>query len=187
MSVSMCGYLLHTSYAKWQFNPDIGFLKKIKPVQEVPFPALTICPQTKAQKTLTSFESNYRRYFEDGEVHGDSYIESKYFEYLLHVCDPQLLNNFNLNVSLLTNGSELVPHLRNILTDLDYSLMFCKWRDNYVDCSDIFNEIITDQGICFSFNMLHHQELFNGEMCESFEVLGFRNYFCLFTFKSQGL
>lgn len=161
ISMVLCGYVLYTTYVKWQFQPDIGFTKKIKTVQSIPFPTLTICPQTKAQKSLFSFEHCYRRRFEKTEQHGSSFIESAYFESLLHACDPQLLKFLNLNESVLGENFEIVPILQKLLYTVDDTMMFCKWRDNLVNCSKFFNEIITDQGICFSFNMLDYKNLFH--------------------------
>lgn len=163
-SIGMCGYLLHTSYAKWQYKPDIGLTRKTRPVQEIPYPTVTICPITKVSRTLTNFELTYRRYFEDDEVHGESYVNSEYFEYLLHVCDPQLLNNFKFNYSLLPEEDTLMAQLEEILYTLDDSMMFCKWRESYVDCDEIFTAVLTDQGNCFSFNNLLPEEIFNEDM-----------------------
>lgn len=147
---------------KWQFRPDIGFTKKLTPVQTIPFPTLTICPQTKAKKSLVSFEHCFRRRFEKTEVHGKSYDESIFFESLLHVCDPQLLKHFTFDDVILNGSSEIVEELKKTLYSLDDSMMFCKWRDSLVRCSKFFNEILTDQGICFSFNMLDYKEMFRG-------------------------
>lgn len=33
-----------------------------KPIQTLPFPAITICPETKAQKTVLSFTEAYQTY-----------------------------------------------------------------------------------------------------------------------------
>lgn len=160
ISIILCGCVLYTTYVKWQFHPDIGFTKNIKPVQSIPFPTLTICPQTKAKKSLVSFEHCYRRRFEKIEQHGDSYSESVYFETLLHACDPQLMKYLMLNRSVHSSDYEMVPELRDMLYTIDDSMMFCKWRDNLVNCSRFFKEIFTDQGICFSFNMLDYKDLF---------------------------
>lgn len=161
----MCSVLLHTTYSKWQYKPDIGFTKNLRPVQEIPFPALTICPMTKAKKTLTNFEFNYRQFFENDEVLGESFIESKYFEYLLHVCDPQLMKSFNFTKSIIhDNGDEFLIHLEELLYSLDESMFLCKWRDKYEGCDKIFNEVITDQGVCFTFNTLDHNALFRDGM-----------------------
>jgi acid-sensing ion channel, other len=129
-------------------------------VQSIPFPSITICPQTKAKKSLTSFEYSYRQRFEEQIVHGDSLMESIYFETLLHVCDPQLAKYHIMNYSVLNDNYKLVPELEKMLYSVDDTILLCKWRESLVDCSEFYNEVITDQGKCFSFNMMNHQELF---------------------------
>lgn len=133
-------------------------------MQSIPFPTITICPQTKSKKSFASFEHYYRRYFENTESHGKSYTESIFFETLLHVCDPQLVTHLHFNLSIIDNSDKLVPQLKRMLYTLDDSFMMCKWRHENVDCGELFNQIITDQGICFAFNMLDHQELFQEKM-----------------------
>lgn len=96
-------------------------------------------------------------------AHGFSYMESVYFETLLHVCDPQLVLPF-INNSVLRDDYELVNELRRMLYTIDDTFFLCKWRERLVDGCRLFNEIITDQGVCFSFNMLDHSELFQEGM-----------------------
>lgn len=164
ISFLLCSYVLYTTFVKWQYEPEIGSMRKPRPVQTIPFPTVTICPQTKTKKSFTSFENSYRRRFEDEEIHGSSYMESIYFETLLHVCDPQLVKYHTMNYSVLSEDYNLVPELQNMLYTVDDAIMLCKWRESLEDCSQLFNDVFTDQGVCFSFNMLDHNELFNDDM-----------------------
>lgn len=162
-SFVLCGYVLSLTFIKWQYSPTLGFYKKLAAVQSIPFPTLTVCPLTKVRKSLTRFEHSFRQRYEKVERHGESYNESLYFEALLHACDPQLLKYLDMNESVLESDMDLVVMLQKILYSHDDSMMLCKWRDNMTKCSELFNKILTDQGICFSFNMLDHQQLFNND------------------------
>lgn len=49
------------------------------------------------------------------------------------------------------------PTLNDVLQD-------CSWRRYSRPCSELFNEVLTDDGICFSFNLLNASELYNEAM-----------------------
>lgn len=48
------------TYVKWQHSPVIvSFAKSPTPIGNIPFPAITICPETKAKQTLFNFTQFY--------------------------------------------------------------------------------------------------------------------------------
>lgn len=48
-STIACGFLIYNVYEKWVGTPVIvSFAEKSTPIWEIPFPAVTICPETKA-------------------------------------------------------------------------------------------------------------------------------------------
>lgn len=54
-------------YSKWQMSPVIvSFAEKYTRVSEIPFPAVTICPETKARSSLLNFTHLYNRWTKDG-------------------------------------------------------------------------------------------------------------------------
>lgn len=60
MALILCGKLIHNVYTKWDQSPVIvSFAEKSTPVWEIPFPAVTICPETKAKVELLNFTSAY--------------------------------------------------------------------------------------------------------------------------------
>lgn len=40
-------------------------------------------------------------------------------------------------------------------------LLFCRFRNRIIDCTDLFKEVITDDGICYTFNMKNASEIFS--------------------------
>lgn len=55
-----CGLLIHQLYDKWDQSPVIvSFSEKSTPIYEIPFPSVTICPETKANKTMIDFTKAY--------------------------------------------------------------------------------------------------------------------------------
>jgi amiloride-sensitive sodium channel len=49
LSILGCIYYATQVYDKWYVTPDIGLKVEYKSSRNVPFPALTICPQTKVR------------------------------------------------------------------------------------------------------------------------------------------
>lgn len=55
-----CGRLIQNIYRKWEQTPVIvSFAEKSTPVWQIPFPAVTICPETKARSEYLNFSQVY--------------------------------------------------------------------------------------------------------------------------------
>lgn len=64
------------------------------------------------------------------------------------MCDPHL---FTKPISSnATSGKEFEKILRKV--SIDNFVLFCKFRNEIIDCSEHFNEIVTSEGICKTFN-----------------------------------
>jgi acid-sensing ion channel, other len=107
------------------------------------------------------FENVFREIFEGSKVHGKNVNESKYFESLLHICSSQLLKMIKIHKSVLNVDKELIDIFRDISYSIEDSMLFCKWRNVITECKEIFTQILTDQGFCFTFNLLKYQEVFS--------------------------
>lgn len=60
LSVYGCGRLIYNVYMKWDQSPVIvSFAEKSTPVWQIPFPAVTICPETKAKSEFLNFTQQY--------------------------------------------------------------------------------------------------------------------------------
>ncbi|KAL1396785.1 hypothetical protein pipiens_010268 [Culex pipiens pipiens] len=63
MSVGSCAFLIHQTYDKWDQTPVIvSFAEKSTPVWQIPFPAVTICPQTKVDINLFNFTKEFEEF-----------------------------------------------------------------------------------------------------------------------------
>lgn len=69
MILSVVGSILVTKevYNKWQKSPVIvSFAEKYTRVSEIPFPAVTICPETKARTSILNFTDLHNRWITNG-------------------------------------------------------------------------------------------------------------------------
>ena len=71
------------------------------------------------------------------------------------VCDSHLFDSMRLK-SPPTPGSEFAEILRELAPD--DSMLFCKFKGQFSNCESFFNESITDEGICSTFNLLQKND-----------------------------
>lgn len=160
-----CLNLIHKIYEKWEDSPVIvSFAEKSTPVWQIPFPAVTICPETKAKMKYVNFTKGYHSVVmaQALNISNDlEYDELKNLEAVSQICDSHLFAGIPLNSGL--EVEEVVPLLKSITTSLNETTLFCKWRNQVGDCGQFFSEILTEEGFCYTFNVLNFDELFRGE------------------------
>lgn len=61
-----------------------------------------------------------------------------------------------------TIGSEFFDTLNRVKLDISELITNCRWN-TLVVCKDMFSLIITEAGVCYTFNMLNKTELFTNE------------------------
>ncbi|CRK87601.1 CLUMA_CG001397, isoform A [Clunio marinus] len=162
VSVIGCSILIHKIYEKWQLSPVIvSFAEKSTPVWQIPFPAVTICPETKAMVQHVDFTKGYRS-IHWGERDNLTEFELRGLEAVAQICDPHLFTNISIDSGLKVN--EIVPLLKSITMSLNETTLFCKWRNTVLPCTDYFTEILTEEGFCYTFNVLDASELFKEDV-----------------------
>lgn len=68
LSVFGCGRLIVNLINKWEQSPVIVSLsERSTPVWQIPFPAVTICPESKANISMLNFTSTYHEMMRVGE------------------------------------------------------------------------------------------------------------------------
>uniref|UniRef100_A0A6P7F3S2 Uncharacterized protein LOC114324480 n=1 Tax=Diabrotica virgifera virgifera TaxID=50390 RepID=A0A6P7F3S2_DIAVI len=102
----------------------------------------------------------FREYSKSTGIHGVSYIGEKrtYFEkqnilnYISLVCDTQHA----------AKGKFIDENIYKVLAKVNCKspLNRCSYMGQSVDCRAVFDPIITDDGICYSFNILDKSDLF---------------------------
>lgn len=83
------------------------------------------------------------------------------YEAISQVCDAHLNGGFSVGNE--TVGPEIVQTLKDLSPKLDEILFQCKWRNAPDTCQELFSPILTEEGMCFTFNTLNAQEMFREE------------------------
>ncbi|XP_073828620.1 pickpocket protein 28-like [Musca autumnalis] len=129
-------------YIKWNTTPVI-FSINPKPtyITNEPFPALTICNMNKAYKAkIQQYEENSVEY---------SII--------------QMLCKRDVNVTVadtIEDWSTLNQFISNISQPCEKMLISCRFGGINYNCQRIFHPIVTDEGLCCAFNMVHPKFLY---------------------------
>lgn len=68
ISLYLCIVLIVATYQKWVTSPVIvSFAKSPTPVWKIPFPAITVCPETKSRQRIYNFTDYYHKLRESPE------------------------------------------------------------------------------------------------------------------------
>lgn len=163
VSLYFCGILIWNIYVKWDTSPVIvSFAEKSTPVWQIPFPAVTICPETKAKQTVFNFTEMFHRIWPDKpEPYQLTDEEKTTLEAVAQTCDAHLLTSFN--VGNKTVNRNLISILREVAPQFNETLFQCKYRSFTDTCDKLFHEIITEEGICYTFNALDGKDIYREE------------------------
>lgn len=154
ISLYLCVYLIAKTYEKWTTSPVIvSFAKSPTPVWKIPFPAITVCPETKAKQRVYNFTDAYHKYHENRDNMTEQ--ELKEFEQVSLVCDNHLYRGGNKTI-----GYDAIDFLSRVAPQFSDVLWQCKWINQNQTCDTLLTPMLTEEGVCYTFNMLDREELF---------------------------
>ncbi|XP_026321153.1 pickpocket protein 28 isoform X2 [Hyposmocoma kahamanoa] len=160
--VVLCAGLIRKVWIKWNESPVIvSFAETSTPVWQIPYPAVTVCFETKAMQTRFNFTEYYHLYLNQTSLSNLTEAERNMFEDVSLVCDDHLAPRDGRNTS---DGALTVNNLKEVSPNMTDVFFGCKWKDIPKDsCEDLFSGILTEEGQCYTFNTLGAQELFRLE------------------------
>lgn len=133
-------YFISHVWMKWSASPVIITLNSLAtPITEFPFPAITICNMNQARKSAVA---NIRPWTTE-------------YSFLQYLC----LNETAMNST--GSRAEKWPRFRKFMQDVSEScedmLVMCRYGGDPYSCFELFNTILTDEGLCCIFNGVHPQ------------------------------
>uniref|UniRef100_A0A6E8W5Z6 Uncharacterized protein n=1 Tax=Anopheles coluzzii TaxID=1518534 RepID=A0A6E8W5Z6_ANOCL len=164
LSLYGCGTLIHSVYIKWDKEPVVvTFGEKPVPVFTIPFPAVTICPETKVRKKDLDFTTAYQLYNDEELWQFMAKEQIDKLEALLQVCDF----SFGIEMNNDSYADDVVPLLQRMAIPFEDMFLLCGWREQVIDCRDFFKETLTEAGICYTFNSLAADDLMRRDQLHS--------------------
>ncbi|KAK4874127.1 hypothetical protein RN001_013487 [Aquatica leii] len=162
-SLYICIYMIMKTYEKWQMSPVIvSFARSPTPVWEIPFPAVTVCSETKTRQSVFNYTDVYHK----GLANNLTDDELSMLERISLVCDSHLRPTGNSTIDYGT-----IDFLAKVSPSFDEVFYECKWMNQVKNCKDLFTPTLSEEGICFTFNMLDREELFTNVVFQNREYL----------------
>lgn len=158
-----CSVMIYMMYEKWTDNPVVvTFASKKMAISELPFPAVTICPVDKLNHDNLDFAKVFEQY-KMNKSHLMSMSQRNKFEAATQICNwaglPDEVRDEIKNSYSPFDTSKTVKYLEDVSIKVNETLRFCSWRGFVKPCDEYFTEIITEEGFCYTFNMLDLSEL----------------------------
>ncbi|KAK5641675.1 hypothetical protein RI129_010222 [Pyrocoelia pectoralis] len=154
---TICSILIHKTYRKWQTSPVIvTFSTTEKPISDIPFPAVTICPEAKFDTEIFNFTDIVlkrilnQRLSEEDEMLFDTF--SMVCNIMFHITDFETFNKTIDDLSVLG--------FLKVLPLLDpHNMSTTKWLGKELNILDEVLLTFTSEGLCYTFNMLPYDEV----------------------------
>ncbi|KAL1122769.1 hypothetical protein AAG570_003096 [Ranatra chinensis] len=152
LAASGSGYNIHKIWRKWTTSPVIvTFAERSTPVWQVPFPAVTICPQVKSRATIFNFTDVYSKLVSGTELPTVNRTLLSDAAKVSLVCTPKVEVK---NSTEETVDESVIDFLIKVAPKLEDALNLCKWNNLNIKCEKIFKPLMTEEGICYTFNLL---------------------------------
>lgn len=161
LSLLLYFYFLFLIYDKLWINPDIPLNFGHRPINELPFPAVTICspiyPHEEIKAIRTVLDNPDKFPHELANYAANAHWCEK--DYVLEALE-KLKDVKNLNV--LKMMSDFQPKLEDFLVN-------CTYGNKPIECSKLFVRVLTVYGYCFTYNMQDHETIFTEEISKDFD------------------
>ncbi|XP_067636591.1 pickpocket protein 28-like [Eurosta solidaginis] len=143
-------YFVAKIYEKWNYTPMIVSINpKTSYITDEPFPAVTICNLNQVSKKKVEKLSEFS------------------FKYAI----IQMMCKRKVNHAIADAISDW-SNMKNLIYETSQScermLLECKYGGRIFNCSEIFNSIITDNGLCCTFNIVDPKLLYRSTISKSF-------------------
>uniref|UniRef100_A0A182S7D6 Pickpocket n=1 Tax=Anopheles maculatus TaxID=74869 RepID=A0A182S7D6_9DIPT len=169
LSLAVCISAIVIGHQKWIEKPMIvSFSARPIPVWKLPFPAITICPQTRIDVEKFNITEVFLRARANKTLTQD---EWRKLRVLTHVCSSVMRskNDFYGTSGVTSDGTlaadseQVVEQLVNMSIPHDELFMSCMWSFNFRSCEALWARKVTENGVCYSFNMLSSAELYTDD------------------------
>ncbi|KAM8721472.1 hypothetical protein ACLKA7_007361 [Drosophila subpalustris] len=185
VSIYSCTKLIYSAYTKWDATPVIvSFAEKSTPVWNIPFPAITICSETKRVLNKASGNNSYAnlynqftadmratRIFKPQNITAGELEE---FRTLLHVCNSHIIEQ---DMPLIP-GEEIdyFNVLERMLPPFERYFFYCRWLSHFDECDKYFSKTLTEEGICYTFNGLRPTEIYREDTYQYHHSIAMGNF-----------
>lgn len=134
----------------------VSFNQRTTPTWQIPFPAITICPESKTNADKFKLSKVIRKLQKSVHI---TESEAAGFEALYQICDIINLDES----STKQNYVDELKWIKNEFYSVSSVSVASRKEKNF---SERFHEVITDEGVCHTFNMLDENDLYTTSMTQ---------------------
>ncbi|XP_044759462.1 pickpocket protein 28-like isoform X2 [Coccinella septempunctata] len=158
----------------------VSLATKEEMIRDIPFPAVTICPQAKVANKCLNY-TNILMARKAGRMEETDPRENIIFDYMSLLCKSDnhegtisiLLKSLNETTRKMLElagapishkkGFSLHDYLRFLTycSTVNLSEAHCEWMGGKIKCKDVLTPILTEKGLCFSFNMYDVRDIYS--------------------------
>ncbi|VEN48136.1 unnamed protein product, partial [Callosobruchus maculatus] len=148
VSMILCGMMVYQIFDRYINYPVlIAFSMKESRLQEIPFPAVTICPRAKFSLSRFNATAVQDKMYENNHT----FQEMEELAYAAAFCVLGVWQPVDYTREKFYRFlNESRPHI----------LKYCEYLDQRQVCKDYFTPILTEEGVCYSFNILDKADMF---------------------------
>ncbi|CAH2105174.1 unnamed protein product [Euphydryas editha] len=160
--VVCCALLIRKVWEKWNYSPVIvSFAESSTPVFKIPYPAVTLCPETNVMQTVFNYTKYSHLYVNNFEKQNITLEEARLVEDVSLICwknhyAPLNGRNFSHGNETVENIKKISPKIEDVMVDVSI------WKSKYLSLSS-FLPILTEEGYCYTFNTIDADQLLRVE------------------------
>lgn len=64
----------------------------------------------------------------------------------------------------LTTDTDVIEYYKEVAPTFDDTIRECIWQSQLEACEDFFNPMLSEEGICYTFNMLDRDLIYTNEV-----------------------
>lgn len=161
--VAFCGlgFYFYGIFMKWKIEPVFVEEISLEPTFDYPFPAVTICNPLFSRDqdpNLSEVLKNQRKNL--------TLDEQKILAANVQACAPQLGSKIS-KIYPNIESKDTVKILKDKVSNVEDFFAICSFKLIFTKCERLLNYVLTDYGLCFSFNMQSYRQIFNTEKISS--------------------
>lgn len=154
-------FYIYKISVKYFVKPDVSSMENSIQASTIPFPGFTICSPFMMKSNLAN-SKRYQIFYEKNNVTALnlSVTNQNYLSAKVQVCSTRKWRMFS-EFTQERDDFDIIKLLRQGAPSIDDIFPSCNSNHKKFDCNLLLNRVLTDYGMCYSFNVQSFKTIFN--------------------------